>query len=134
MNNLERQSKPVQRTKFLMREFKNANIYILSCLLYFLRVIVLGRGRMSCICYSINIQHIDCYCIKGLWCCYAIVDLLIYFMMGLLMCRYGPFWQKVSVDSRILRWPLRPVALLINFLKLKQGAHGPHLSLNNPYI
>ena len=29
--------------------------------------------------------------------------------MGLLIYRYEPFWQEVSVKSLILRWPLRPV-------------------------
>ena len=35
-----------------------------------------------------------------------------YTMMGLLICKYEPFWQEVSVESLILRWPLRPVSLL----------------------
>ena len=30
-------------------------------------VLMLGRGHRICIIfYSINIQHIDCYCVKGL--------------------------------------------------------------------
>ena len=33
-------------------------------------------------------------------------------MMGLLIYKYEPFWQEVSVKSLILRWPLRPVGLL----------------------
>ena len=32
--------------------------------------------------------------------------------MGLLIYKYEPFWQEVSVKSLILRWPLRPVGLL----------------------
>ena len=32
--------------------------------------------------------------------------------MGLLICKYAPFWQEYSVKSLILRWPLRPVGLL----------------------
>ena len=35
-----------------------------------------------------------------------------YSMMGLLICKYEPFWHKGSVKSLILRWLLRPVALL----------------------
>ena len=34
------------------------------------------------------------------------------FMMGLLIYKFEPFWQEVSVESLILRWPLRPVGLL----------------------
>ena len=33
-------------------------------------------------------------------------------MIGLLIYKYEPFWQEVSVKSRILRWPFRPVGLL----------------------
>ena len=63
--------------------------------------------------YSINIQHIDCYCVKGLWCCFPLQWLIfIYSMMGLLIYKYEPFWQEFSVKSLILRWPLRPVYLL----------------------
>ena len=63
--------------------------------------------------YSINIQHIDCYCVKGLWCCFPLPSFIfIYFMMGLLIYKYEPLWQEVSVKSVILRWPLRPVGLL----------------------
>ena len=32
--------------------------------------------------------------------------------MGLLICKYAPFWQEFSVKSLILRWQLRPVGLL----------------------
>ena len=28
--------------------------------------------------YSINIEHIDCYCVKGLWCCLPIQLLIFY--------------------------------------------------------
>ena len=34
------------------------------------------------------------------------------FMMGLLIYKYEPFWQAVSVKSLILSWPLRPLGLL----------------------
>ena len=36
--------------------------------------------------------------------------------MGLLIYKYEPFWQEVSVKSLILRWPLRPVGLLLMLL------------------
>ena len=31
-------------------------------------------------------------------------------MMCLLICKYGPLWQEVSVEFLILRWPLRPMS------------------------
>ena len=34
-------------------------------------------------------------------------------MMGLLLYKYEPFWQEVSVKSLILTWPLRPLGLLL---------------------
>ena len=37
----------------------------------------------------------------------------IFSMMGLLIYKYEPFWQEVSVKSVILRWLLRPVGLLL---------------------
>ena len=36
--------------------------------------------------------------------------------MGLLIYKYEPFWQEVSVKSVILRWPLRPVGLLLTLV------------------
>ena len=45
--------------------------------------------------YSINIQHIDCYCIKKLWCCFPMPS-FIYFMMGLFICKYESFWQEYN--------------------------------------
>ena len=42
---------------------------------------------------------------------YTIVD-FIYSMMGLLIYKYEPLRQEVSVKSVILRWPLGPVGLL----------------------
>ena len=35
-----------------------------------------------------------------------------YSIIGLLIYKYKPLWQEVSVKSLILRWPLRPVGLL----------------------
>ena len=67
---------------------------------------------MWSIFYSINIKHIDCYCVKGLSWCFAIPSLIfIYSMMGLLIYKYEPLWQEVSVKSLIIKWPLRPVGL-----------------------
>ena len=34
-------------------------------------------------------------------------------MMGLFICKYETLWQEVSVESLILRWPLRSAGLLI---------------------
>ena len=42
-----------------------------------------------------------------------IVNLII--IMGLLMCKYAPFWQEVRVKYLIFKWPLRPVGLLFHF-------------------
>ena len=62
--------------------------------------------------YSVNIQHIDCFCAKGLWCCFPIPSLsFIYSMMGLSIYKHEPCWQEVSVKFLILRWPLKPVGL-----------------------
>ena len=35
-----------------------------------------------------------------------------YSMMGLLICKFEPFWQKVCVESLILKWPLRASCLI----------------------
>ena len=39
-------------------------------------------------------------------------------MMGLLIYKYEPFWQEVGVKSLILRWPLRPVGLLLDVVNV----------------
>ena len=49
---------------------------------------------------------------------YTIVDLIFIIIMGLLICKYAPFWQEFSVKSLILRWPLRPVGLLLSNFNL----------------
>ena len=112
-------------------------------------VLMLGRDHRICnIFYSINIQHIDCYCVQGLWCCIPIPWLIfIYSMMRLLIYKYEPFWQEVGVKSLILSWPLRPVGLLFwrggffifvnvfllfhNYLPLEKGG-ALHLNKLNP--
>ena len=89
-------------------------------------VLMLGRGHLShnseyrvyIIFYSINIQHIDCHCVKVLWSCFPIPSqslIFIYSMIGLLIYKYEPFRQEVSVMSLIFRWLLRPVGLLFSF-------------------
>ena len=66
------------------------------------------------------IWHIDVYCVKGLWCCFPITSLFfIYSMMGLLIYKYEPLWQEVSVKFLIFKWPLKPVGLFLIFLVLK---------------
>ena len=48
--------------------------------------------------------------------------IFIYYMMGLLICEYENFWPEVSIESLTLRWPLRPVGLLLeNFSWYKAG-------------
>ena len=65
-------------------------------------VLMLGRGH---IChYSehviINTQQIYFYCVKGLLYCFSIPLLFfIYSIMGLLICKYGPF-SEVLTRSR----------------------------------
>ena len=80
-------------------------------------VLVLGRDHISYIVkiifYSINIQNIDCYCIKGLWRAFLCYFFLFYYDV-LLICKYEPFRQEVSVESLILRWPLNPMGLLFS--------------------
>ena len=46
---------------------------------------------------------------------YAIVD-FIYSMMELFICKYEPFWQEISVESMIHRWPFRRLLLNIHFV------------------
>ena len=69
--------------------------------------------------------HIDSYCINRLYCSFPLPFLIfiippanevVYSMMELLICKYEPFWQEVSLQSQILRWPLRTMDLLFNFL------------------
>ena len=63
---------------------------------------------------SFDNVHIDSYCINRLYCSFPLALLIfIYSMMGLLIWKYEPFWQKVSVESLILRWPLSPLGLFI---------------------
>ena len=47
--------------------------------------------------------------------------------MGLLICKYAPFWQEFSVKSLILRWTLRPVGLLL-ILLLRTGVFCSHIN------
>ena len=42
--------------------------------------------------------------------------IFIYSMMEQLTCKNEPFWQEVSVESLILRWPLRPLGLLFKYI------------------
>ena len=61
-------------------------------------------------------------------------------MMGLLIYKYEPFWQEVSVKSLILRWPLRPVGLLFNNLlvywlkKLYVNITMLHINIIDKYV
>ena len=60
---------------------------------------------------SLDDVPIDSYCISRLYCSFpaVIVDFyLFYYMMGLLI------WQEVGVQSLILRWPLKPMGLLLS--------------------
>ena len=55
-----------------------------------------------------------CTCINRLYCSFPLPLLIfIYSMMELLICKYEPFWQEVNVQYLILRWPLRPMGLLL---------------------
>lgn len=59
-----------------------------------------------------NIKVIDCYAIRNynVQSTFAIVNFSLF--LGLLLCKYVPFWQVVSKKSPELRCPLRPVGLL----------------------
>ena len=41
--------------------------------------------------------------------------IIIYSVMGLLICKYEPFWQDVRVEFLIPMWLLRPVGFLCFF-------------------
>ena len=57
---------------------------------------------------------IDSDCFNRLHCSFTLSLLIIILnLMGLLICKYEPFWQEVSVESLILRWPLRSMGLLL---------------------
>ena len=84
-------------------------------------VLMLGYGHLSHYSEYAVFSTLSIYstlvacvpCVKGLWCCFPIPSLIFnYSMMGLLIYKYEPLWQEVSVKSLILRWPLRPVGLL----------------------
>ena len=47
--------------------------------------------------FSINILHMDCW-IMMLF-SYTVVDFLFIIKMRMLICKYAPFWQEVSVMS-----------------------------------
>ena len=49
-------------------------------------------------------------------------------MMGLLIYKYEPLWQEVSVKSLILRWPLRPLGLLLKSAVESLGQIYPNLA------
>ena len=49
--------------------------------------------------------------------------ILIYSIIGQLICKYEPFWQEVSVKSVILRLPLRPFGPLVAFVKRTLSKH-----------
>ena len=51
------------------------------------------------------------YSMMGQW-------IFIYSMMGQLTCKYELVWQEFSVESLILRWLLRPLGLLLNFVNV----------------
>ena len=77
-----------------------------------------GGGLKLCInlMMCINIQHIDCYynSNKGIYdaafLCHCWFSFILWWV--LLISKYEPFWQEVSVESLILRWPLRLMDLL----------------------
>ena len=75
-------------------------------LMYFLKILLL---------YSIIIQHIDCYCIKGIIMLLCHCWFLFILWWG---CRYANMSpsDKKSVQSLILRWPLRPVSYFFQLL------------------
>ena len=80
----------------------------------------LGHGHMNHILVNMHYLLLFrytvhwCFCIKGFLFCFPLPLLIfIYSMMRMLICKYELFWQEVSVESMILRWPLN---LLSNFV------------------
>ena len=55
--------------------------------------------------------------------------IFIYSMMWQLICKYEPFIQEVSVEYLILRWPLRPLGILL-FSPEQLGIYQPFLAEN----
>ena len=74
-------------------------------------VLMLGLGHINHNCEYVLSPTLSIYFAL------IVIPLLnfIYYMMGLLICKYEPFWQEVSVKSSdsLLRWPLRPLGLLL---------------------
>ena len=68
--------------------------------------------------YILYILRIDCYCVKGLWCCFPIPLLIfIYFMMGLLIYKYTckPLWQ--DSDTQVTVKAYGPLVIFSSLLR-----------------
>ena len=78
--------------------------------------------------FSINILHIDCYCVKGLrWCFLIQLLIFIYYYNGAVDMQICALLTRRRCKSLILRWPLRPVGLLseiLSFVGLLTQFHG----------
>ena len=56
----------IRQTKYKIMMTKERSTKIVNFNTPMAEVLMLGRGHRICIIfYSINIQHIDCYCVKG---------------------------------------------------------------------
>ena len=74
-----------------------------------------------------HIHHIDSVVLRG---CFPMPLLnFIYSMIGLLICKYEPFWHEVSVEFLIFRWPLRHGRLLFLFETAAQVSNVAHVHL-----
>ena len=58
----------IRQTKYVLMMTKEGATKIVN----FLKVIIVNMHFF----FSINILHIDCYCVKGLWCCFPIQSLI----------------------------------------------------------
>ena len=79
-------------------------------------VLMLGRGHISHysedVLYSTLSIHVYSTLIAIALRDYDAAFPFHHWMMGLLIYKYEPLWQEVSVKSLIFKWPLRPVGLL----------------------
>ena len=93
-----------RQTKWFVMMTKEGSTTIENFMIPGAGFLVLGCGHIS---HKAKMPY------KRLWCCFPVPSLIfIYSMMGLLIYKYEPLLQEVSVKSLILRWPLRPVGLL----------------------
>ena len=82
-------------------------------------VLVLGRDHISHtvkMLYLLLYQHTVHYLLVYSWILvlFSYATVVFYLLYdGLFTCKYEHLWQEVNVESLILKWPLRPLGLLL---------------------